>query len=103
MGMGPDFPSAENYLFELFHSRGWNPAHAKDPLLDQLIEQSRRAFDLSERVHIYEEICDLTTRDYLYAWLCQPERTDVLRDWVRGYYYNPILGPKYHYIRKAAS
>jgi len=98
IGWGADYPDPHNFAFPFYHSRGTFAAWQgyKNDEMDSLIEQGIRA-PQEERCPIYHDIQVLAHEDCPSTILYQPIGRHYERDWIVGWYYNPVLAPAFHY------
>ena len=65
-----DFPDPDNALFPLLHSASpTNHTFYRNPVVDQLLEQARKAFDEAQRIAVYREVERLVMDDA--PWITQ--------------------------------
>ncbi|QTL98721.1 ABC transporter substrate-binding protein [Iocasia frigidifontis] len=110
IGWGADFADSHNFAVPFMRSDGTYGAFkgenyakfAKDQEVDELITRAAELTDPVEREKIYQELqqlCyDYATDIYLY----QPAAHLVMRDWVSGWEYDPIIhdGVNFYYLDK---
>lgn len=97
IGWLADYPDPHNFIFTYYHSNGvyGSPqgenfrAFAREHL-DTLIEQAIEETDPSARQKIYEDIQKIAYEYALGMPLYQPEDLFVMRNWVKGWAYNPM-------------
>jgi oligopeptide transport system substrate-binding protein len=78
-----DIPDPDNVLSPLLHSTSpTNRTFYRNPLVDQLLEQARKAFDEAQRIELYREVERLVMDDA--PWIAQ--RHDVFE-----YLYQPYV------------
>jgi len=58
--------------------------------VDPLIEKGLKETDPAKRAEIYEELTKIAHDQAISIYIYQPSSYHVQRDWVRGWYYNPI-------------
>jgi len=99
IGWLADFPDPHNFVFPYMHSKGTFAAwqHYKNPHVDELIEKGIRTSDPEERKEIYYELQKIYFEDCPSVMLYQPVGRHYERDWVQGWYYNPIYPGVYFY------
>ena len=92
IGWLADYPDPHNFYRPFFHSRGtfaeWQGY--SNPEVDQLIEQALRENDPAKREQIYRQLDELFFEEVITIPLAQPLGRHYQRDWVQGWYYNPI-------------
>ena len=65
-----DIPDPDNFLSPLLHSTSpTNRTFYRNPLVDQLLEQARKAFDEVQRIALYREVERLVMDDA--PWITQ--------------------------------
>jgi ABC-type transport system substrate-binding protein len=65
-----DVPDPDNFLAPMLHSTGSsNYTRYRNPLVDQLLEQARKAFDEARRIALYREVERLVLDDA--PWIAQ--------------------------------
>jgi len=93
IGWLADYPDAHNFIFPFMHSSGtfsgWQ--NYSNPEVDALIEQGIAAVDPAERQAIYNELAQWYYDDVPGILLAQATGRRYFRDWVQGFYFNPIL------------
>ena len=94
-GWWPDYADVQNYLYPMYHSSQWPPNSLNigfygnaevDTLLDQALAES----DDEARFELYKKAQELIDSDAPDMDLYQKTMNIMLRDWVKGYVYNPI-------------
>ena len=88
-----DFPDAHNAVFAFLNSEGY---YAKaqgysNPKADALIEAARGELDLKKRRAQYRELQKIAHDDVPQIYTLDTYNVEVLRSWVKGWYYNPIV------------
>ena len=99
IGWLADYPDPHNFVFPFMHSVGTFSAwqHYRNPVVDELIEKGLRTTELEERCKIYDELAKIYYKDVPSVPLYQPLGRHYERDWVQGWYYNPIFPGVYCY------
>ncbi|MDR7549389.1 MAG: ABC transporter substrate-binding protein [Armatimonadota bacterium] len=102
LGWAADFPDPDNFVTPFMHSDGtYAKAQGyKNPEVDQLILRARFEPDPAKRRAMYAKLHEIAYNDVttLYSY-----RVDfqVMRSWVRGWYYNPaFFGPYFYPMSK---
>jgi peptide/nickel transport system substrate-binding protein len=98
-----DYPDAHNLVVPFYASDGYFAylQGYSNPVMDALIEEGIRESDSDEREAIYREIALLAIEDCPSVPLDQPMGRHFERDWVQGWYYNPMyLGNYYYHLWK---
>jgi len=93
IGWLPDYPDPHNYVQPFMHSAGlfsgWQSY--SNPEVDTLIAQGIASTDPAERQVIYYELQKLYYEEIPSFPVVQPQGRRYFRDWVKGFYYNPVL------------
>ncbi|RLG83763.1 MAG: ABC transporter substrate-binding protein, partial [Thermoprotei archaeon] len=99
VGWLADYPDPHNFVFPFMHSKGTYAAwqHYKNPKVDELIDKGIRTSDPEERKQIYYELQRIYYEDVPSVVLYQPLGRHYERDWIQGWYYNPIYPGIYFY------
>ena len=99
VGWLADFPDPHNFVHPFMHSKGafagWQ--HYKNPLVDKLIKEGISTLDPAKREKIYRKLAIIYYEDVPSVPLAQPLGRHYERDWVQGWYYNPIFPGIYFY------
>jgi peptide/nickel transport system substrate-binding protein len=94
-----DYPDAYDFVVPFYASYGmfayWQGY--SNPEMDDLIDESARESNPDARISIYHEIADLAIEDCPSVPLYQPVGRHFERDWVQGWYYNPMYPGNYYY------
>ena len=100
IGWLADYPDPHNFVHPYMHSKGTFAAwqRYKNPRVDELIEKGIRTTDPEERRKIYYELQKIYFEDCPSVILYQPVGRHWERDWVKGWYYNPIYPGVYFYV-----
>jgi len=93
IGWLADYPDAHNFIFPFMHSggtfAGWQ--NYSNPAVDALVAQGIGSTDPAERQSIYNQLAQIYYDDAPGILLAQPLGRRYFRDWVEGFYFNPIL------------
>ncbi|MCJ7424387.1 ABC transporter substrate-binding protein [Candidatus Bathyarchaeota archaeon] len=94
MGWEADYPDAHNFAFPFYCSTGTLARYQgySNPTMDALIWDGIRTPDGPERALIYHDIQVLALQDCPNIPVIVPVGRHFERDWVVGWYYNPIYG-----------
>ena len=89
-----DYPDPHNNVWAFMHSQGYFAKHQGyyNPTVDDLVELGIRTPDGPQRQAIYYQLQQLYVQDCPSVPLAQPFGRHWERDWVMGWYYNPIYG-----------
>ncbi len=103
IGWVADFPDPHNFVYPYMHSRGdfaaWQSY--KNPEVDKLIEEGIRTLDPEKRRKIYYRLEELYYEDVPSFQLVQSVARHHMRDWLSGYYWNPMRDTmEYFYMYK---
>ena len=99
LGWAPDYADPHDYVQPFLHSNGHFPYYLsyQNDELDQLIMDAARETDDATRILLYADIIDLEHEEAIYIWTHQGITFHVERDWVDGWYSNPMYGGTYYY------
>lgn len=99
IGWLADYPDPHNFAFHFLHSKGTFPFVQKyaNPEMDKLVEQAKSEPDPKKREALYFRLVDMAYKEVPQLYLVSPVVFQVLRSWVRGYYYNPVHPGTYFY------
>jgi peptide/nickel transport system substrate-binding protein len=99
LGWAPDYADPHDYVQPFLHSNGHFPYYLsyQNDELDQLIMDAARETDDATRIQLYADIIDLEHDEAIYIWTHQGITFHVERDWVDGWYSNPMYGGTYYY------
>ena len=94
IGWQADYPDPHNFVFPFMHSEG---AFAKfqgysNPEVDKLIEEGISTIDPEKRAEIYDKLRKIYHEEVVSLPLHQGLMRRYERDWVKGWYYNPLFG-----------
>ena len=93
IGWRADYPDAHNFVYPFMHSSGtfsgWQ--NYSNPEVDALIADGISATTAAARESIYRELDQLCYDEVPGIILLQPLGRRYFRDWVKGFYYNPVL------------
>ncbi|TSA50406.1 ABC transporter substrate-binding protein, partial [archaeon] len=91
----PDYADADMFTWYWFFSENWglpgNRAWYKNPIMDDLVTEERLEVDPARRMELFRGIQWLGTSDAPYLYLLQTNYQLPMRDWVKGYVFNPML------------
>lgn len=102
IGWNADYPDAHNFIFPFMSSQGtfsgWQ--NYNNPEVDELINAGISAPTSTERNAIYRQLDQKYYEDVPSFIIDQPLARRYFRDWVKGWYYNPVLTSHLGYIYK---
>ena len=92
IGWLADYADPHNFVHPFMHSKGDFSAFQsyKNPVVDQLIEEGIKTVDPKKREQIYYQLQWIYYEDVPSVPLYQALLRHYERDWVHGWYYNPI-------------
>ena len=92
LGWLADFPDPHNFVHPYMHSQGYYPQFQSysRPEVDELIEQGIKTVDPKERKDIYSRLARIYYEDLPGFQIAQDIWRTHVRDWVSGYYWNPV-------------
>ncbi len=100
-----DFPDPHNFVQPFLHSagyyggkRGANYAEWAKENVDPLIDKGITTLDQDKRVDIYKELQNIAHEQAIDVWIDQPYSSRIQREWVKGWYFNPMRPGQYFYI-----
>jgi peptide/nickel transport system substrate-binding protein len=97
LGWLADYPDPHNFAYGFYYSPGafaWLASYA-DPTMDALIELGIRTPDGQERAQIYHDIQQRVIDTCPSVALFQSTGRHFERDWIVGWYYNPVCYGNY--------
>ena len=94
LGWAPDYPDPDDYAQPFLASNGDYPKRQgySNPQVDKLVDEARGASDPAKRAAIYKQITKMAYDEVPQLYIDQRIHFFVMRSWVHGWYYNPILG-----------
>ncbi|MBU7042989.1 MAG: ABC transporter substrate-binding protein [Theionarchaea archaeon] len=102
-GWLPDYADPDNYVDSMCGSANakaiWGSDY-KNEELDALIDQAKWEPDAAKRNELYKRISEIIKEDAPFVWLAQTAHVEVLRTWIKGYYYNPCQSIEFWAISK---
>ena len=96
LGWAADYPDPDDFAQPFLGSNGDYPKRIsyKNPEADRLIEQAAKSADPAKRAAMYRQLTKIAFQDVPGIYAAQPTAFMVMRSWVHGWYFNPILpGP----------
>jgi peptide/nickel transport system substrate-binding protein len=99
IGWLADYPDPHNFAFSFYHTYGSFPLWQlySNPDMDALVEAGIQAPDGPARAAIYRQIQLLAVEDVPSTTIVQAIGRHFERDWLVGWYYNPIYPGLYGY------
>lgn len=99
IGWLADYPDPHNFVHPFMHSYGAFTYYQgySNSYVDSLIDAGIESIDPAERETIYYELQDIYHDECISVPLYQPFGRHFERDWVQGWYYNPIYPGVYAY------
>jgi len=99
LGWAPDYADPDDYAFPFLHSEGHYPYYLSynNSEIDDLIEQAGSESDPDYREDLYHQITELEHDECVFIWTHQATTFHVEREWVNGYYSNPMYANFYYY------
>ena len=99
IGWLADYADPHDFVFPFMHSSGAFSAfqHYSNPQVDKLIEEGITTTNSTKREMIYRKLAVIYYDDVPSVPLYQPLGRHYERDWVKGWYYNPIFPGIYFY------
>lgn len=99
IGWVADFPDPHNFVHPYQHSQGtfaeWQSYN--NPDVDSLISEGIKTIDPREREKIYYELARLYYEDVPGFQIYQQLYRVFVRDWIKGYYWNPVVDEMYYF------
>lgn len=100
IGWAPDYADPDDYVLPFLYSDGLygGPLGLNDSVLDGMILNASMELNTTLRAEMYSDISMYCYEQALYLWTSQATSFHVERDWVGGYYFNPMysgFGPLY--------
>jgi peptide/nickel transport system substrate-binding protein len=91
----PDYADADMFTWFWFFSENWglpgNRAWYKNPVMDDLVTSERTEVLVEKRLELFRGIQWLAVSDAPYLYLLQTNYQLPMRDWVKGFVFNPML------------
>jgi peptide/nickel transport system substrate-binding protein len=102
LGWAPDYADPHNYAHPFLHSDGHfaNYLSFEYDDIDELVMNASKESDSSIRANMYEDLADLEHDNALYIWTSQSSGYHFQRDWVQGWYHNPMHSTLYYTLSK---
>jgi peptide/nickel transport system substrate-binding protein len=97
IGWAPDFADPDDYVPVFANGETGTFARRQgfdDPAIDQKLAEASIETDLAKRQTLYDEIITWLFQEAYTIWGAVPLNIYVSRDWVKGWFYNPMFaGP----------
>ena len=102
LGWAPDYADPHGYARPFLHSDSSfaNYLSFEYDDIDDLITDAASESDTSTREQMYYDLADLEHDKALYIWTSQSINYHFQRDWVQGWYYNPMHSTLYYTLSK---
>jgi len=115
IGWVPDYIDPDDYLKPLFHSAqcpmpvpgdpttsngGTNSGCYRNPIVDSAIDNATASSVWQYRLANYTVAQQHIVQDAAWVFIYQPNSIDPLRDWVKGYVYDPLELRDFQYLHK---
>jgi peptide/nickel transport system substrate-binding protein len=93
IGWQVDFPDAHNFILPFMHSQGTFSAwqNYNNPTVDALITMAISSPVPAERNSLYRQLDQIYYDEVPSVVLAQPTGRRYFRDWITGFYFNPII------------
>jgi peptide/nickel transport system substrate-binding protein len=98
LGWGADYPDPHNFVPVYMGSQGTNSGFFGEAYrefarknVDPLLEKGLQETDPVKRVEIYKELTQIAHDQAISIYVYQPGANHVQRDWIKGWYFNPIM------------
>jgi peptide/nickel transport system substrate-binding protein len=99
IGRLADFPDPHDFVFQFYHTGGafasWQAY--SNSTIDAKIDQAIVAPDGQQRQDLYNQIAQMAIADCPDFMILQPYGRHFERDWVNGWYFNPVCPGYYYY------
>lgn len=102
LGWAVDYPDPDDFAQPFLGSNGDYPKRNsyKNPEADRLLQLGAQTVDLDKRCAIYRQLTAIAYQDIPSLYVAQPVGFAVMRSWVRGWYYNPVIVQDYYPLYK---
>jgi len=93
LGWAPDYADPDDYVVPFLRTGQFFPSRVSKPAnttLDALIDQQAQELNPTTRLALLQEIQLAPFYDVPYIWLYQSQDYTVMRNWVTGWYNNPM-------------
>jgi peptide/nickel transport system substrate-binding protein len=98
-GWYADYPDAHNFVYAFYHSQGRYPSAQGygSQTMDTLLEKAVREVDPAKRAAAYAKVLKLGFEDVPAIVTVHPKGVYAMRDWVQGWFENPVFLGLYYY------
>lgn len=98
-GWQASYPDPHSFFHSFMHSTGTlsQSQSYNNSAVDELIIQGIKTADDNERIDVYHKLCNMYFQNCPSVPLAQPIGRHWTRDWIEGWYYNPIYPGSYFY------
>jgi peptide/nickel transport system substrate-binding protein len=104
LGWAPDYPDPDDYARPFMASNGDIAKRSaySNPDADKLVNEAAALTDIAKRTVTYRQLSKLAYDDVPALFIDQRTNFYVMRSWVHGWYYNPLLphGIDYYAVYK---
>jgi len=83
------FADPDAWLYNRFHSEGYNQANWNQPEVEALLEEGKSTTDRAGRIEVYKDLQRLLVERVPYIWLFTPHQIHVAQDELRGFVQHP--------------
>jgi peptide/nickel transport system substrate-binding protein len=93
IGWGPDYADPDDYVVPFGLTGGTYPAFTgySNPVVDAKINEAGGIPNSQARLDLYNEIQTAIINDHAYILVTEAKNFHVAKDWVKGWYFNPML------------
>ncbi|MBI0584043.1 MAG: hypothetical protein ISF22_07430 [Methanomassiliicoccus sp.] len=100
LGWAPDFADPDDYVQPFYLSGGTYASmiNYNNATLDAMITAAAAELDETQRAALYKEISMDMFEECCFVWTAQATNFAVQKDWVNGYYFNPMYSNLYYYV-----
>jgi len=93
IGWGPDYADPDDYVVPFLQTGGTYPAFTgySDPEVDAWILQAGSIPNSQTRLDLYNQMQQRMIDDYVMLLITEAKDFHVAKDWVKGWYYNPMV------------
>lgn len=102
LGWAVDYPDPDDFAAPFLESKGTYPPQNSyvNPEADKLVKEGAEAVDPAKRKAIYAQLTKVSFNDVPYIYTAQPTGFQVMRSWIHGWYYNPVIIQNYYPLYK---